>query len=112
MKKTTKKTTKKTAEQPYVIVRCTQAGVHAGYLVKQTKEHLILRDSRRIWYWNGAASLSEIAVYGLNPAKSGSSKIAAKLQKSHQLYQRDVCEVIGCTEDGQKCLEGMPEWRA
>src|SRR5512139_1391967 len=107
----TKKTNKKQTKREYVIVRCTQAGVHAGYLEKQTKEHVVLTDARRIWYWTGAASLSEIAVYGLNPAKSSASKIAAKVSRI-QLRQSDACEVIACQPEGQASVEGAPVWRA
>lgn len=109
-KKTAKKTAKPKALE-YVIVRCTQAGVHAGYLVKQTKEHLTLIDSRRIWYWSGAASISEIAVHGLNPAKSSASKIAAKVPRI-QLRQSDVCEVVLCCAEGKASVEGCHVWRA
>lgn len=109
---TKKKATKKPAKRrEYVIVRCTQAGVHAGYLEKQTREHVILSYSRRIWYWNGAATLSEIAVYGLNPAKAASSKIAAKVRRV-QLRQSDVCEVLACEAEGQASIEGVATWRA
>lgn len=104
---TKKKAVKKA---PYVIVRCTQAGVHAGFLEKQTKDHLILRDARRIWYWNGAASISEIAVYGLNPNKTG-SKIAAVVPTT-QLRQSDICEVNACTATGEASVRGAAEWRA
>lgn len=102
-------TKKKTQE--YVIARCNSAGVHAGYLVSTNKNHTVLRDVRRIWYWTGAASLSEIAVYGLNPAKSGQSKIAAKVTQV-RLRDQDICELTVCTEAGRKSIEGQPEWRA
>lgn len=111
MKKKAPKKTPNKASEEYVIVRCNNAGVHAGVLVKQTKEHLVLKDARRIWYWNGAASLSEIAVYGLNPAKSASSKIAAKVPRI-QLRQSDVCEVIACLPAGRESVDGADEWRA
>ena len=107
----TKKKTKKKVAKQFVIVRCSNAGVHAGYLEKQTSQHVVLTDARRIWYWNGAASLSEIAVYGLNPTKSSASKIAAKVP-SVQLRQSDVCEVIVCLPAGRDSIQGQPEWRA
>ena len=108
-KKKTAKTAVKKGE--YVIARCRDAGVHAGYLVSTNASHTVLRDARRIWYWSGAASLSEIAVYGLNPAKSQASKIAAPV-KSVRLRDSDVCELTVCTEDGRKSVEGAPVWRA
>jgi hypothetical protein len=108
---TKKKAVKKTKPQEYVIARCRDAGVHAGYLVKTDSSHTVLRDARRIWYWSGAASLSEIAVYGLNPARSQASKIAAPV-KSVRLRDSDICELTVCTEEGRKSVEGSPTWRA
>jgi len=109
---TKKKATKKPAKKrEYVIVRCTQGGVHAGYLEKQTRDHVFLVGARRIWYWSGAASLSEIAVYGLNPEKSSASKIAAKVRRV-QLRQSDCCEILACEPEGQHSIEGVATWRA
>ena len=107
----TKKKQKKAAEKRYVIVRCTQAGVHAGYLERNSGGKVVLSGARRIWYWNGAASLSEIAVYGLNPAKAAQSKIAAKVPEI-ELRGSDVCEILLCCEAGKASLLGAPEWRA
>ena len=38
----------------YVIVRCKDAGVHAGYLVSHHDRQCVLRKSRRLWYWKPA----------------------------------------------------------
>ena len=107
-----KKTRAKSAlEQEYVIARCKDAGVHAGYLVSTNEHHTVLRDVRRIWHWTGAASLSEIAVYGLNPAKSAASKIGA-VEISKRLRDSDICELTVCHDAGRTSIEGMPVWRA
>ena len=96
---------------PYVIVRCRDAGVHAGYLKSQNSQEVILTNARRIWYWTGAASISEIAVYGLNPAKSSGSKICAVIPET-KLRRSDVCEINVCCPEGQASIEGAPVWRA
>ena len=48
----------------YVMVRTYSAGVFAGYLVKRDGREVLLKDARRIWYWDGAASLSQLATDG------------------------------------------------
>ncbi len=114
---TAKKTARPAKKQPtktraqYVIARCSSAGVHAGELVSTDEHHTVLRNARRIWYWNGAASLSEIAVYGLNPAKSGESKIAAPVPEL-RLRDADICELTVCTAEGRASVEAQPVWRA
>ena len=45
---------------PYVIIRTYSAGVFAGYLEKRNGQEVVLRKARRIWYWDGAASLSQL----------------------------------------------------
>ena len=47
---------------PYVLVRTYSAGVHAGYLSERKGKEVKLIKARRIWYWDGAASLSPASV--------------------------------------------------
>ena len=48
----------------YVMVRTYSAGVFAGTLESRDGKEVVLKDARRIWYWDGAASLSELATKG------------------------------------------------
>lgn len=53
---------------PFVIIRTYSAGVHMGYL-KERKSTLAgieveLINSRRLYYWSGAITLSQLAVEG------------------------------------------------
>ena len=48
----------------YVIVRTYSAGVFAGELESKNGQEVVLRNARRIWYWSGAASLSQLAMEG------------------------------------------------
>jgi hypothetical protein len=105
-----KKTIKKTQKQ-YVICRCRDAGVHAGYLGAERGGRLTITESRRIWYWDGAGSLSELAVYGPNPAKAANCRIGARIDRT-DLRSSDVCEIIYCRTAGAQWLQGAPEWRA
>ena len=42
-----------------VIVRCNRAGVFYGTLSEKEGQEVELKDCRRIWYWDGAASLHQ-----------------------------------------------------
>lgn len=95
---------------PFVIIRGSSAGVHAGYLVSldHATKSCVLKDARRIWRWRGASCLSELAVYGAsNPAEC---QFGPKIER--QEIVGDVCEVIYCQPEGQKMIEGTKEWRA
>ena len=51
---------------PFVMVRTYSAGVHVGYLKSRERKEVELLESIRIWYWDGAASLSQLAMEGTN----------------------------------------------
>ena len=53
-----------TKKKPYVIVRTYSAGVFAGTLESRKGKEVVLSNARRLWYWAGAASLSQLAVDG------------------------------------------------
>ena len=48
-----------------VIVRTYSAGVFAGEFVSRKGREVVLKNARRLWYWSGAASLSEMAMSGV-----------------------------------------------
>ena len=54
-----------------VLVRTLGAGVHYGVLLEKNGQEVHLKDARRLWNWNGALSLSEVAMKGvtLNSSK-------------------------------------------
>ena len=55
-----------------VLVRTYSAGVHFGYLEKKEGKEVMLRKTRRVYYWSGAASLSQMAIDGVkNPDDCG-----------------------------------------
>ena len=47
-----------------VIVRTYSAGVFAGTLARKDGKEVELTNARRLWYWRGAASLSQLATVG------------------------------------------------
>ena len=86
----------------YVIVRCRDAGVHAGWLVSYSGREATLRESRRIWYWkpaNNASFLSGVATEGLHP----DSKIGAPIN----IILTETCEIINCSYTAKESISGM-----
>ena len=55
--------------KPYVIVRTFSAGVFAGNLKSRKGQEVVLTNARRIWYWAGAATLSQLAMEGTSKPK-------------------------------------------
>lgn len=89
----------------HVIIRATQAGVHAGILVAHDGGQVVrLTNSRRLWRWWAASgiSLSGVARAGL---KQDKSKIEGPVADQVIL---DACEIIPTTEAAQASIEGAP----
>ena len=85
----------------YVIVRCRDAGVHAGFLESYNGRECVLTDSRRLWYWkpkDNKKFLSGLAVAGID----SSSRVGEKLPR---LHLTENCEIIECTDHAARSLQ-------
>jgi hypothetical protein len=51
--------------ETYVVVRTHSAGVHVGVLHRHEGREVELTESRRIWFWTEANTLSEISLRGV-----------------------------------------------
>lgn len=96
----------KTQLEQYCIIRCRNAGVHAGVLIEHDRANNVvrLRDSRRLWRWFGR-TLSGLALEG-TPDKS-KCKFGPEIS---DIYLLDPCEIIPCTEDAESSLRGVEDW--
>lgn len=90
----------------YVIVRTYSAGVHAGYLESKDDKEVTLRCTRRLWYWDGAATLSQLA--GEGTSKPENCKFPAAIDKITIHW----IEIIPCTEKAKNIIEGVQVWKA
>lgn len=86
----------------YVIVRCHDAGVHAGILESYNGREAVLLESRRLWYWkpaDGQKFLSGVAVAGLHE----SSKVGAQIER---LHLTETCEIIQVSDSAIDKIKG------
>jgi hypothetical protein len=99
-------TKKKSPVMPYVIVRTYSAGVFAGELASREGKEVELKNARRIWYWEGAASLSQLAVDGTSaPAKC---KFPCPVES---VVLTEAIEILAVTSVARKSIEGVPVWK-
>lgn len=90
----------------YVIVRTYSAGVFAGELESRTGQEVVMRNARRLWYWSGAASLSQLAMEGVkNPS---GCKFPVAVDRV-ELFQ--VIEILDVTPQAKKIIEEVPIWK-
>lgn len=90
-----------------VLIRSYASGVHFGTLESETftpsGKVVTLSDSRRIHYWEGAASLSQVAIDGI---KSG--RVAMTLPTIEVV---NVIETIPLLPDAISNLEKQDVWK-
>lgn len=99
---------RKTAEKDgmqYCMVRTYSAGVFAGYVESREGKEVVLRDARRIWHWEGAATLSELATRGTS--KPESCKFPCPVAS---VILTEVIEIIPITSLAQESIQGVPVW--
>ena len=89
----------------YCIVRCSAAGVHAGFVKERNGQEVTLLRSRRLWRWWGK-TLSGLATEGsFAPEKC---KYANEIPEITVL---DACEIIPCSDAGMRSIrEDVGEW--
>ena len=91
----------------FCMVRTYSAGVFAGYVEARNGKEAVLRKARRIWYWDGAASLSELAVRGT--CKPENCKFPCPVDR---VILTEVIEIIPITAEAKKSIDEVPEWTA
>lgn len=89
-----------------VIIRANHAGVFYGTLAEKAGDEVTITNCRRIWYWEGAASLSELAVSGVTRPRD--CKFCVPVSRITVL---DVIEIIPCTDAAITNIESVPVWR-
>ena len=90
----------------YCVVRTYSAGVFAGYVKNRKGKEATLLNARRLWYWDGAASLSELAMHGV--ARPENCKFPCVVE---EVQLTEVIEVIPATVKAQKSIDGVKEWK-
>lgn len=91
----------------WVMVRSAQAGVFAGRLETKNGDEVRLVGARRIWYWDGAATLSQLAIEGTS--KPQNCKFPPAMPYITVL---GVCEIIPMTQKAVESIQGVKEWRS
>ena len=89
------------------IVRCKGAGVFYGEIIKREGDVMTLANVRQLWYWDGAASLMQLAKEGVSRPRN--CKFTVTLD-SVEVF--NVIEVLPCTEQAVKSINAVAEWKA
>ena len=96
-----------TVSARYVIVRTYSAGVFAGTLISRKGQEVVLKNARRLWYWKGAASLSQLAVDGV--LCPNDCKFPCAVSRIELLQ---AIEILDVSARARLSIEGVPIWTA
>lgn len=88
------------------MVRTYSAGVFLGTLASRDGKEVVLKDARRMWYWDGAASLSQLATVGTSKPKG--CKFPAPVA---EILLTEAIEIIPATEAAIASIAAVPEWK-
>ena len=86
-------------KRKYVIVRTYSAGVFAGELESRKGQEVVMRNARRLWYWDGAASLSQLAMEGTS--KPDNCKFPCEVDRVELLQ---AIEILDVTEKAKESI--------
>lgn len=89
-----------------VIVRGDRSGVFFGTLAERSGREVKLTTCRRLWYWEGAASLSQLAVDGT--ACPSGCKFTVFVG---EIIILDAIEIIPCTDRAVNSIESVGVWK-
>lgn len=102
----------KTIEKPKIakkqkyIVRCDRAGVFFGEIKERNGNDVVMTNVRKIWYWDGACAVEELAVNGV--ARPDSCKLTVTVA---EMTVMNPVQIIPCTSKATESLEGCHEWK-
>lgn len=89
----------------YAIVRTYSAWVFAWYIESRNWQEVVMRDARRLWRWEWAASLSQLAMEWTS--KPQECKFPCEVDRVELL---NAIEILDCTKKAQDSIASVPVW--
>lgn len=88
------------------LFRTYSAGIHYGTLLEKDGQDCLLMNAKRIWYWSGACSISQIAMEGSKDISN--CKIAVMVDS---ILLSQVIEIIPMTKSAIHNLDSGVVWK-
>ena len=93
-------------EHQKYIIRGDRSGVFYGEIARRDGREVEIRNCRRLWFWSGAASLSQLAAEGVKNPDDCNFTVTVD-----ELTILDAIELIPCTESACASIDGVKAWR-
>lgn len=89
------------------IVRSNGAGVFFGEIKEKDGNRVVMTNARRIWYWEGAASLSQLAQEGTSNPSGCKFPVSVD-----EVEVFNVLEILSVTDKAAKSIDAVKVWKA
>lgn len=100
------KYTKVKPDSSYYIVRTYSAGVFAGYIESRDGQEVTMTNARRLYYWDGASSLSQLAMEGVKRPQN--CKFPCEVDRVVLLQ---AIEILDVTQEAKENIAAVPVWK-
>jgi len=97
---------KEMKKKPYCIVRTYSAGVFAGYLESRKGQEVKMSKARRLYYWDGAATLSQLSIDGVSKPQN------CKFPEEVPFVElTQAIEILPVSDKAKKSISSVGVWR-
>ena len=93
-------------EKVFCIVRGRISGVFAGDVIKIADNKVTIKNAIRIWHWEGACSISQLAEDGT--AKPEGCRFSVPVS---EIIVLDAIEIDRCSKKAKKSIFGVKPWK-
>lgn len=90
----------------FVIVRGDRSGVFFGELESQKGKEVKLQNVRKLYYWSGACAVEQIALEGVKNTDDCKFTVIV-----NEMTLTDAIQIIPCTKEAIKNIQGVKPWR-
>lgn len=90
----------------YYIVRGDKSGVFAGNIKERNGQEVTMTNVRGIWYWDGAATIAQLAVEGTKKPQNCKFTLTVP-----EITILDAIEIIPCSAAAEESIKGVAVWK-
>lgn len=93
----------------WYIIRAERAGVFLAKIEHKDGSTIICKSMRRLYYWEGALDVTQIAANGVT--KPNSCKFSSQLGDNDKSIIENLIEAHPASEEAVKSIKSVPEWK-
>ena len=94
-------------ENKYYIIRGDRSGVFFGQIASRNGQEVELRNVRKLWYWEGACAVEQLAVDGVTKSQR-ECKFTVVVP---EMIVTDAIQILPCSDKATKILGEVKAWK-